>query len=101
MATNTVLGELHRLNLDSVQGAGFVGIAVALMGRNHPIGVLLAALLFGMLYQGGTELSFELSIPRELILTIQALVILFTGSMENLVRYPVQKLFLKLGRGEA
>ncbi len=101
MATNTVMGELHRLNLDSVQGAGFVGIAVALMGRNHPVGVLLAALLFGMLYQGGTELSFEMQIPRELILTIQALVILFTGSMENLVRMPVEKLFLKFGQREA
>jgi simple sugar transport system permease protein len=74
---------------------------VALMGRNHPVGVLIAALLFGMLYQGGTELSFEMQIPRELILTIQALVILFTGSMENLVRMPVEKLFLKFGRREA
>ena len=45
MSLNTVMGELQRLNLDTVQGAGFVGIAVALMGRNHPIGVLLAAML--------------------------------------------------------
>ena len=102
MAINTVMGELQRLNLDSVQGAGFVGIAVALMGRSHPIGVILAALLFGVLYQGGAELAFEMpKIPSQMILTIQALVILFTGSLENMVRFPVERLFLRLNRGKA
>ena len=101
MAINTVMGELQRLNLDSVQGAGFVGIAVALMGRSHPIGVILAALLFGVLYQGGAELAFEMpKIPSQMILTIQALVILFTGSLENMVRFPVERLFLKLNEGK-
>ncbi len=95
MALNTVMGEQQRLVLDSVQGAGFVGIAVALMGRNHPVGVLLAAILFGVLNQGGTELSFELGIPKELVLTIQALVILFTGSLEYMVRAPVTRLFAR------
>ncbi len=99
MAINTVMGELQRLNLDNVQGAGFVGIAVALMGRSHPIGVILAALLFGVLYQGGAELAFEIpSIPSQMILTIQALVILFTGSLENMVRFPVERFFLALNR---
>ena len=102
MATNTVMGDLQRLNLDSVLGAGFVGIAVALMGRSHPVGVILAALLFGVLYQGGAELAFEIpSIPSQMILTIQALVILFTGSLENMVRFPMERLFLWLGRGRA
>jgi len=102
MALNTVMGELQRLNLDSVQGAGFVGIAVALMGRSHPIGVILAALLFGVLYQGGAELAFEIpAIPSQMILTIQALVILFTGSLENMVRFPVERLFLRLNWGKA
>ena len=97
MAINVVLGELQRLNLDSVQGAGFVGIAVALMGRSHPVGVILAALLFGVLYQGGAELAFEIpAIPSQMILTIQALVILFTGSLENMVRFPMERLFLFL-----
>ena len=99
MAINTVMGDLKRLNLDSVLGAGFVGIAVALMGRSHPVGVILAALLFGVLYQGGAELAFEIpSIPSQMILTIQALVILFTGSLENMVRMPVESLFLRLQR---
>ncbi|MEM6465068.1 MAG: ABC transporter permease [Pseudomonadota bacterium] len=91
MALNTVMGEQQKLVLDHVQGAGFVGIAVALMGRSHPIGVFLAAILFGVLYQGGTELAFEIpAISRDMIITIQALVILFMGALENLVRYPVE-----------
>ncbi|NNU78904.1 ABC transporter permease [Halovulum dunhuangense] len=102
MAINTVMGDLQRLNLDSVLGAGFVGIAVALMGRSHPVGVVLAALLFGVLYQGGAELAFEIpAIPSQMILTIQALVILFTGSLENMVRFPMERLFLFINRGRA
>ena len=58
MAVNEVLGVQHRLLLEFVGGAGFVGIAVALMGRSHPVGIVLAAMLFGLLYQGGAELSF-------------------------------------------
>ncbi|MEO1551574.1 MAG: ABC transporter permease, partial [Pseudomonadota bacterium] len=97
MALNTVMGEQQKLVLDHVQGAGFVGIAVALMGRSHPVGVLLAAILFGVLYQGGTELAFEIpAISRDMIITIQALVILFMGALENLVRYPVEGLFARV-----
>src|SRR3546814_8794455 len=62
VAVNEVLGVQNRLVLDFVAGAGFVGIAVALMGRNHPIGIALAAMLFGALYQGGNELQFVM--PR-------------------------------------
>jgi len=47
MAINNVMGEAERLVLNAVEGAGFIGIAVALMGRSHPFGVFLAALLFG------------------------------------------------------
>ena len=52
MALNPIMGEQQRLQVDFVGGAGFVGIAVALMGRAHPVGVILASILFGMLYQG-------------------------------------------------
>ncbi len=96
MAINNVMGEAERLVLNATEGAGFIGIAVALMGRNHPFGVLLAALLFGFLYQGGAELALWTSIPRELIVVIQALVILFTGALDNMVRMPLEKLFIAL-----
>ena len=60
MALNPIMGDQHRVPLDFVAGAGFVGIAVALMGRSHPAGIVPAAILFGMLYQGGAELAFEM-----------------------------------------
>ncbi|MCE8007255.1 ABC transporter permease [Aestuariivita sp.] len=101
MAINNVMGEAERLVLNATEGAGFIGIAVALMGRSHPFGVFLAALLFGFLYQGGAELALWTSIPRELIVVIQALVILFTGALDNMVRMPLEKLFLRLNRGRS
>ncbi len=96
MATNNVMGEAKRLLLNSTEGAGFIGIAVALMGRSHPLGVFLAAILFGFLYQGGAELSLSTTIPSQLIIVIQALVILFTGALDNMVRIPVERLFMAL-----
>ncbi len=95
MAINATMGQQERLILNSVEGAGFIGIAVALMGRNHPFGVLLAALLFGFLYQGGGELALWTKIPRELIIVIQGLVILFTGALDNMVRMPIERAFFR------
>jgi ABC-type uncharacterized transport system permease subunit len=100
MAINNVMGEAERLVLNATEGAGFIGIAVALMGRSHPFGVFLAAILFGFLYQGGAELALWTTIPRELIVVIQALVILFTGALDNMVRMPLEKLFLAIRRRE-
>ena len=83
--------------LDFVAGAGFVGIAVALMGRSHPAGIIPAAILFGMLYQGGAELSFEMpNISRDMIVIIQGLVILFAGALEHMFRPAIQTLFATL-----
>ena len=101
MGINSVMGESERLVLDSVQGAGFIGIAVALMGRSHPFGVFLAAILFGILYQGGAELAMWTSIPRELIVVIQALVILLTGALDNMIRMPIERLYFKMVRAGA
>ncbi len=95
MAINNVMGEAERLVMNAAEGAGFIGIAVALMGRSHPLGVFLAAILFGFLYQGGAELALWTSIPRDLIIVIQALVILFTGALDNLVRMPLEKFFIR------
>ncbi|MEM6945890.1 MAG: ABC transporter permease [Pseudomonadota bacterium] len=89
MATNEVLGAQGRVVLDFTAGYGFTGIAVALMGRAHPVGVILAALLFGALYQGGAELDFAFStITREMVLLIQGLIILFSGAL-SLMLVPV------------
>jgi ABC-type uncharacterized transport system permease subunit len=96
LGLNVLMGEQHRILLDFPEGAGFVGIAVALMGRNHPVGIFLAAVLFGALYQGGSQLSFDMPhVTRELVVVIQGLVILFCGALENIFRRPLAAL---LGR---
>jgi len=87
VAVNELMGAQHRLLLDFPAGYGFMGIAVALMGRNHPLGICLAALFFGALYQGGTELSFEMpKMTRDIVVVIEGLAILFCGALENLFR---------------
>ncbi|WP_457326116.1 ABC transporter permease subunit, partial [Roseateles sp. P5_E11] len=79
---NEISGVQGKLTLDFVAGAGFTGIAVSLMGRNHPVGIVLASLLFGVLYQGGVEVSFELQgFSREMVVTAQGLIVLFSGAM--------------------
>jgi simple sugar transport system permease protein len=94
MALNPIMGDQHRLNIEFTAGAGFVGIAVALMGRAHPVGIVLASILFGMLYQGGAELAFDMpAITRDMIVVIQGLVILFAGALEHMFRPSLVRLF--------
>ena len=82
VGVNEIAGVHHRLLAEFVAGAGFAGIAVSLIGRNHPLGILLAALLFGALYQGGAELTFEIpGFSREMVFTLQGLIVLFAGAM--------------------
>ncbi len=101
MALNPIMGAQHRVQLDFVAGAGFVGIAVALMGRSHPAGIVLAAILFGMLYQGGAEIAFDMpNISRDMIVIIQGLVILFAGALEHMFRPSLQRIFQRLGRAK-
>jgi simple sugar transport system permease protein len=96
MAVNAILGQEHRLILEFTGGFGFVGIAVALMGRAHPVGIILAALLFGVLYQGGAELAFEKpKISRDMIVVIQGLVVLFGGALEHMFRRPIATLLAR------
>jgi ABC-type uncharacterized transport system permease subunit len=93
---NEIMGAQHRLILGFTGGYGFVGIAVSLMGRNHPVGIVLAALLFGALYQGGSELSFDMPrINRDWVVVIQGLVILFAGALEHLFRPTLEALFAR------
>lgn len=93
VAINELLGVQHRLLLNFSAGYGFAGIAVALMGRAHPAGILLSSLLFGALYQGGTELTFEIpDMSREMVTVIQGLVILVSGALAGLSRPLVRRL---------
>ncbi len=72
-----VLGNAHRFRLGFSPDYGFMGIAVALLGRGRPSGVAAAALLFGALHKGATDLDFETEhVTREISMVLQALVIL-------------------------
>ena len=87
LAVNELMGYQHRLLLEFTSGYGFVGIAVALMGRAHPMGIILASLLFGILYQGGAELAFEQpNITRDMVVVIGGIIILFAGALDGLFR---------------
>ena len=77
---NEVLGVNHNLALAFSAGYGFDSIALALLGKSHPLGVVLAALLFGTLRSGGTRMQNVAKIPVELISIIQALVIAFVAA---------------------
>jgi simple sugar transport system permease protein len=82
VGVNEIAGMHGRLLLDFVAGAGFTGIAVSLIGRNHPVGIVFAALLFGALYQGGAELTFELpGFSRDMVFMLQGLIVLFAGAL--------------------
>jgi len=97
MAVNAVMGDQHRIVNNFTAGYGFTGIAVALMGRNHPVGIVMASLLFGVLYQGGAELNFEIpKITREMVVAIQGLIILFSGALALMLRPWVVRVYIKI-----
>ena len=69
------------------------------MGRNHPLGIFLSAVLFGALAQGGSQLAFDMpKINRDMVVVIQGLVILFCGAMENVFRAPLGALFARFAK---
>lgn len=71
---NYVLGYKHYYEDGFAGGSGFLGIAVALVGRNHPLGVVLAALFFATLSQGG--LAIHAFVPKQMVEVLQGVVIL-------------------------
>jgi len=94
VGVNEVAGVHGRLLLEFVAGAGFAGIAVSLIGRNHPLGIVLASLLFGALYQGGAELAFEIpGFSRDMVYTLQGLIVLFSGAMAQVAAPTLARLW--------
>jgi general nucleoside transport system permease protein len=87
---NEIAGVNGKLLLEFVSGAGFTGIAVALMGRNHPVGIIFASILFGALYQGGAEVAFEIrGFSRDMVVAVQGFIVLFSGAMAYVIARPV------------
>lgn len=95
---NEIAGVNGRLLLEFVSGAGFTGIAVALMGRNHPVGILLASLLFGALFQGGAEVAFEVQgFSRDMVVMLQGFIVLFSGAMVYVIAPLLSRVLMVLG----
>src|SRR3954469_16915305 len=87
---NEVLGYRYRYYDSFSSGYGFTGIAVALLGRNHPVGVILASLLFGALLRGGLFVDiFTEHVSKDLVMVLQGVIILFVAA---------EALFGELGR---
>ncbi len=99
LGINEIMGVQHKLMLDFVAGYGFTGIAVALMGRNHPVGIIMASILFGALFQGGAELSFDIPIiSKDMVFVIQGLIILFSGALTYMSKPWLEKLFSSIDK---
>jgi general nucleoside transport system permease protein len=86
---NYVLGYKHYYEEGFAGGTGFLGIAVALVGRNHPVGVVLAALFFATLSQGG--LAIHAFVPKQMVDVLQGVVILAVAMSVPEVRAALRK----------
>lgn len=86
---NYVLGYKHYYEDGFAGGSGFLGIAVALVGRNHPLGVILAALFFATLSQGG--LAIHAVVPKQMVEVLQGVVILAVAMSVPEVRRALQQ----------
>jgi len=89
-----VIGTVGNLSLDISGGIGFNAIALALLAGLRPSGVVLSALLFGALTQGGKRMGIDTGIPFDLLLLIMALVIMFVaapGLIRSIWRIRVSK----------
>ena len=100
LGINAVMGDAQRLLIGYHTGYGFAGIGVALMGRNHPFGIVLASILFGALIQGGSELDFEFqTISREIVVLVQGLIILMTGALAFMFEPAVARVYQRIKHG--
>ena len=77
---NQISGVLYRASPGFSAGIGFEAISLALLGRSHPAGIVLAGILFGALRAGGQEMQVATDVPIDLILVVQALVVVFIAA---------------------
>ncbi|MCW5962023.1 MAG: ABC transporter permease [Pyrinomonadaceae bacterium] len=84
VAIGEVMGDRYRYYHDFSGGVGFLGIAVALLGRNHPLGVFIAAIFFAILSRGGIFVdAFTRYVSKDLVEVLQAVVILFVACLQR------------------
>ncbi len=87
VAIGEVLGYRHRYYDGFSDGWGYLGIAVALLGRNHPLGILLAAIFFAVLKRGEIFVDIETKyISKDVVEVLQAIIIIFIASLQKFTR---------------
>ncbi|MCA1609117.1 MAG: ABC transporter permease, partial [Acidobacteria bacterium] len=87
VAIGEVLGYRYRYYDGFSDGWGFLGIAVALLGRNHPLGILIAAIFFAVLKRGEIFVDIETRyVSKDLVVVLQAIIILFVASFQKFTR---------------
>ena len=80
-----LLGYFHRVTIDFPTGLGFAGIAVALLGRNHPFGMGVGALLFAFLERSSQILDLN-DVPKEIERMLQAFILLIVVVFYEVIR---------------
>jgi general nucleoside transport system permease protein len=87
VAIGEVLGYRYRYYDGFSDGWGFLGIAVALLGRNHPLGIIIAAIFFAVLKRGEIFVDIETRyVSKDLVVVLQAIIILFVASLQKYTR---------------
>jgi simple sugar transport system permease protein len=93
-----VIGVYGNMDLPFVRNVGFNGIGVALLGRNHPVGVVLGALVFGALASGAQQMQFDTQVPLDLTSVLLAVILLFVTATK-LVEFAFGKRVRNLAAG--
>ena len=83
---NHILADAGFLGVNYERDLGFTGIAVAFLGRNHPVGVPLAAIMLGLLFRGEDGIAITTDLPREIVIILEGLLILSVVVAYELVR---------------
>jgi general nucleoside transport system permease protein len=86
-----ILGIHHKLIFGFSSGFGFTGILIALLGRMHPIGVILASIFFGALHNGASAMQIYSDVPRSLVSLIMGLIIIMMLLWEAIFTYRVRR----------
>ena len=91
---STIFGSLNAYSQDFPRQFGFTGIAVALLGRNHPVGMALGALLFGFMDRSALVLDLE-GTPKEVVTIMQGVVVLAVVIAYEVVNRQIERREIK------
>jgi len=95
------LGMYNRFQWSALPGLGFTGALMAMLGRNHPVGVVVAAFAISYLRTGADIMARTTDVPVEIVAVVEAVVVLFVSSQYFLRKYHERALIKKGGEQHA